>query len=74
MPAVNMPNEKTRNLWISFSLPPILILMNSYYVYNLNGQIFQLKAAIIDMTRIEGIAVQNKRFEPTSQWLRNICS
>ena len=47
-------------LWIFTGLLLILFAINSYYIYNLNDQVSQLKEAIKDLPKTEGLFVQDE--------------
>jgi predicted S18 family serine protease len=55
-----MSGVSNRNLWIFSGLLLILILADSYYIYNLNNQISQLADAVKEVSRTEGFAAQNE--------------
>ncbi|MDD1757561.1 MAG: hypothetical protein LUQ22_02360, partial [Methanotrichaceae archaeon] len=58
-----MSNEKNmgiRLLWIFAGILLILFAINSYYIYNLNDQVSQLKETIKDLPKTEAPTAQNK--------------
>jgi predicted S18 family serine protease len=58
-----MSNEKivgTRLLWIFIGILLILSAINSYYIYNLNDQVSDLKKAVKDLPKAEGSSVQTE--------------
>jgi predicted S18 family serine protease len=58
-----MSNEKimgTRLHWVFAGILLILFAINSYYIYNLNDQVYQLKESIKDLPKTEGPSAQDK--------------
>lgn len=58
-----MSNEKVvgiRLLWIFTGILLILLAINSYYIYNLNDQVSDLKKAIKDFPKAEGYSAQTE--------------
>jgi predicted S18 family serine protease len=69
----NEKNVRTRPLWIFIGILLILLAIDTYYIYNLNDQVSDLKKAIRDMPKAEispiETEVQGSSFITTEEYM-----